>query len=376
MRIVFDCRYTRLGQHDGISRYTAALVDALSARHELTMLISDHRQLEMLPALPWELVSAPTSAAEPFLARQVNRIRPDVVFSPMQTMGTFGRRYRVVLTMHDAIYYTHRTPPRELPAAIRLLWRIYHLSWWPQRMLLNRADAVVTVSETTKRLMLEHHLTRRPITVVRNAADLAGADGAAPPGLPERARSLVYMGSFMPYKNVETIVKAMRRLPEYELHLMSQVSRADRSRLSAIAPEARIVFHNGSSDAEYRGELQRATALVSASRDEGFGIPLVEAMSLGTPVAVSDIPIFREIGADAAAFFEPDSVDQLVSAIRSLEAPGEWQRRSTEALRQARLFSWERSADTLLELLLGLGATRTPSRRRRRRRSVRARRAR
>ena len=362
MKIVFDCRYARVGQHDGISRYTAGLVEALARRHDLTMLISDHRQLEVLPSLPWELMSPPTSAFEPFLALRVNRLRPDVVFSPMQTMGTFRRRFRVVLTVHDLIYYTHRTPPRNLPVPIQLLWRLFHLAWWPQRMLINRADAVVTVSETTERLILEHKLTSRPITVVRNAADLGGVgDGASESravvdtDAAARERAIVYMGSFMPYKNVETLVEAMRELPDYTLHLMSRLTNADRARLTAIVPDANIVFHNGVSDADYRAVLTRATALVSASRDEGFGIPLVEAMALGTPVVVSDIPIFREIGADAAVFFDPDSIGGFVAAIRSLEQPGEWQRRSAAALRQAQLFSWDRSADTLLELLLSLG---------------------
>ena len=54
--------------------------------------------------------------------------------------------------------------------------------------------------------------------------------------------------------------------------------------------------------------LRGATALVSASRDEGFGIPLVEAMALGTPLVVSDIPVFREVGGDAAAYVDPDDV--------------------------------------------------------------------
>ena len=138
MRILFDCRYTQIGRHDGISRYTAGLVTALAELHPVTMLVSDHRQLDMLPALPWELMPAPTSPLEPLVARRVNRLRPDVVFSPMQTMGSWGRRYRLVLTVHDLIYYRHRTPPRNLPWYVRLLWRLYHLAWWPQRMLLNR----------------------------------------------------------------------------------------------------------------------------------------------------------------------------------------------------------------------------------------------
>ena len=105
---------------------------------------------------------------------EVRKLKPDVVFSPMQTMGSWGRDYGLVLTLHDLIYYENRTPPRDLPAFVRGLWRLYHLAWWPQRMLLNRADAIVTVSETSAGLIRRHRLTKRPLTVVHNAADELG----------------------------------------------------------------------------------------------------------------------------------------------------------------------------------------------------------
>jgi glycosyltransferase involved in cell wall biosynthesis len=352
VRIVFDCRYTRIDRHDGISRYTAGLVGELARLHPVIMLISDHRQLEMLPALPWELVTSPTSAREPLVARRVNKLRPDVVFSPMQTMGSWGRTYRLVLTVHDLIYYRNRTPPRDLAWPIRILWRLYHLAWWPQRMLLNRADSIVTVSETTKDLIRAHDLTRRPISVVSNAADIAGERAAHGARSLPVSRHLVYMGSFMPYKNVETLVRAAGKLPEYELHLMSRVTDAERSRLTAIAPSARLVFHNGATDEEYVAELSRATALVTASLDEGFGIPLVESMGLGTPVIVSDIPIFREIGGEAAQFFDPANPDALVAEIRRLEQPGSWAARSTASRAQAGRFTWRASAEHLLNVLV------------------------
>jgi glycosyltransferase involved in cell wall biosynthesis len=348
VRVVFDCRYTRIGRHDGISRYTAGLVTALGAEHEVVMLISDRRQLEMLPDLPWHLVSSPTSVREPLVARQVNRLRPDVVFSPMQTMGSFGRRYPLVLTVHDLIYYSNPTPPRDLPWPIRLLWRAYHLSWWPQRFLLSRADAVVTVSETTRDLIARNRLTRKPVVVVRNAAD-AAVD--APEPQPARSRNLVYMGSFMPYKNVETLASAMQLLDDYELHLMSRVSDADRRRLEHLAPKNRLVFHNGASDEEYTRAVRGATALVTASLEEGFGIPLVEAMAQGTPVVVSDIPVFTEIGGDAGLYFEPNDAAALAAQVRRLENPEFFSVRSELGLDQAARFSWTRSAHTLWELL-------------------------
>ncbi|MGY3261029.1 glycosyltransferase family 4 protein [Frigoribacterium sp. 2355] len=351
MKIVVDCRYVRVGRHDGISRFSAGVVSALAERHEVTMLVSDPRQLHALPDAPHLLVSAPTSVLEPLVARQVNALRPDVVWSPMQTMGSAGRRYPLVLTLHDLIYYTNRTPPPEFAWPIKLLWRLYHLAWWPQRVLLNRADAVVTVSRTTRDEMRRHRLTRRPVTVVYNAAD--PVDPVDPRTAPV-SRDLVYMGSFMPYKNVAALARALPLLDGYRLHLMSRVSGAERASLTALAPAGSLVFHDGASDDEYRETLLGATAVVTASRAEGFGIPLVEGMALGTPAVVSDIPIFREIGGDAALYFDPSSPASIAAAVRRLE--GEWEARSAASVEQAARFSWRDSADVLLRLLADVAA--------------------
>jgi glycosyltransferase involved in cell wall biosynthesis len=346
VKIFFDCRYVRVGPPDGVSRYSVGLVTALAALHPVTMLISDRRQLARLPDLPYHVVSAPTSIREPLVARAVRRTGADVVFSPMQTMGSWGRRYRLVLTVHDLIYYRHHTPPPEFAAPIRLLWRLYHLAWWPQRMLLDRADAVVAVSESTAALIARHRLTRRPVTVVPNAADPAPALPRGP-----RTRALVYMGSFMPYKNVATLARAMAALPDHELHLMSKVPAAERDRLSALAGTGRLVFHDGASDETYREVLRGATALVSAAREEGFGIPLVEAMQLGTPLVVSDIAVFREVARDAATFVDPDDVAGFGAAVRELDDPARWAERSAAARARAGHYSWEASARVLLALL-------------------------
>ncbi|MDO9396268.1 MAG: glycosyltransferase family 1 protein [Herbiconiux sp.] len=366
-RLAFDARYTRIGRHDGISRYTAGVVGALKrladegdpamAGVELSLIISDERQLGMLPDLPWVRVSGPTSVLEPLVALQVNRLHPDAVLSPMQTMGTLGRRYRLALTVHDLIYYSNPEPPRDLPGFVRVLWRLYHKAWWPQRLLLNRADAVVTVSHTTERLIADHALTTKPVVVARNAADLPPAAVAerAAAEAPARAasRSIVYMGSFMPYKNVETLVRALGELPGYTLHLLSRATPADRAHLRSIDPDAALVFHDGASDEEYSALLQDSTALVTASLDEGFGIPLVESMGHGTPVVVSDIGVFREIGGAAALYAPARDAAAFAARIRSLEDAAEWAERSRASRRQAETFSWEASARELAALATG-----------------------
>ncbi|GAA1695806.1 glycosyltransferase family 1 protein [Microcella alkalica] len=358
MRIAIDCRYVRIGRHDGISRFTAGLVEhllpLLGTDDELVALIHDDRQLEMLPAgLSAHRVSSPTSAREPWVASQVNLIRPDVVFSPMQTMGTVGRRYPLALTLHDLIYYAHPTPPRDMPAPVRAGWRLFHLAWWPQRLLLNRADAVVTVSETSRALIETHRLTTRRVVVVPN-----GTDRPAPrPRKRPEGVELVYMGSFMPYKNVQTVCRALHELPGARLHLLSRIRPDDRARLVSIAPAGALVIYDGVSDEEYASILDGATALVHASREEGFGIPLVEAMGRGTPIVVADTTIFREIGGSAALYADPDDAAGFAQRVRELLHPGEWEARSRAGYAQAARFDWERSAGILLELLRELAAT-------------------
>lgn len=357
MRIGFDARYVRWDHHDGISRFSVGLARELvplarERGHELVMIVCDERQRARLPDVETVLTFSPTSAREPSVAKDLNRAGFEIVFSPMQTMGTRGRRYRLVLTVHDLIYYRHRTPPPQFSWPIRILWRLYHLSWIPQRLLLNRADSVVAVSDTTARLMTHHRLTRRPVYVVPNAADDPPTHIVDAPA-DARARRIIYMGSFMPYKNVETLVLAAGFLPDWELHLLSRIDDRTRSRLSALAPQARLVFHDGTPDEEYHRLLASSRVLASASRDEGFGIPLIEAMAHGTPVVVSDIPIFHEVSAGVARYADVDRPESFARAIDELSADSVWESASQASVHRAATFSWRHSAERLLDVLEG-----------------------
>lgn len=349
MKIVIDARFTRTDHHDGISRYGASLIEALSRRAEVTMLIHDDRQLALLPEVPHVKINSPLSPAELFVAARINRLEADAVFCPMQTMGSFGRRYPLVLTLHDLIYYQNRTPPGFLPLPVRVLWRLYHLAYWPQRLLLNRADVVATISETTRALMRQHRLTRRPIRIVGNAPQ-PGARPRPPETPPEK--SLLYMGSFMPYKNVETLLAGMAELPDYTLHLLSRIAPERRRELEALVPAgASVVFHNGVTDDEYEHLLRSGTALVTLSRAEGYGLPVIEAMALGTPVIAADTPIFREVGGTAALYVDPDSPDEFTRAVRALDDPLRWRDASAAGRMQADTYSWDTSADSLIAAL-------------------------
>ena len=356
MKIVFDCRFIRIEHHDGISRFSSEMFKALSKKVQLTALISDLRQLQFLPeGVEYVVENEPTNAMQELgLARRLNALGASHVFSPMQTMGSVGRKYKLILTLHDLIYYAHPKAPPSLPLPVRIAWRIYHLNFWAARFLLNRSDAVVTVSETSKRLIEKNRLTKRPIYVLYNAPDSTTAQAIRnEPKTMKNRKQLVYMGSFMGYKNVECLILAMKELPGHELSLLSKISKARREQLKALAGHAsdRIIFRDGVTDIEYADALSDAFALVSASKDEGFGIPLVEAMAHAIPLVVSDILIFREIAANAGRYFDPVSPESLVAEVKKLSEPGEWEASSAESLKRAQFFSWDESAQVLVRAL-------------------------
>lgn len=349
MTTFFDARFIRVGAHDGISRFAANLFAELCKLRPLTAIINDVKQLEHLPAgCEYVVECAPTSIRELSLARRLNKLGATLVYSPMQTTGAIGKKFKLVLTLHDLIYYRHRRPPREFSLLVRAVWRLYHLSYVPARLLLREADALVTISETSKQLIEAAKLYRGPIEVVYNASEIQAASVArAKPN----SNKLVYMGSFMEYKNVETLIRGMEHLPEFELHLLSAITDETRVRLEAIGEisKASLVFHNGVSDRDYRELLSEAFALVSASKDEGFGIPIIEAMALATPVVCSDIPIFREVAGESAVYFEANDPAEFAKQVLTLSKG--WHEASRNALGNAQRFKWGVSAKTLDSLL-------------------------
>ncbi len=351
MKLLFDARYIRTDFHDGISRYSAELGAALSRITPVTFIICDPAQRAFLPKNATTiLIHAPTSAREPLTARVLNRYHPDVVFSPMQTMGSIGRHFKLILTLHDMIYYRHRTPPRSLSRAVRLGWRAYHMTYIPQRITLNHADMVATVSHTSKRDFESVNLTKRPIIVIPNAPQNLRQYLDHDVVVKKSPKNLVYMGSFMRYKNVEALIAGMEYLPGKTLHLLSRITPKRKQELLHCVPKnAEVIFHGGVSDQEYAQILADDAALVSASRDEGYGLPLAEALALGVPAVVSDLTIHHEVAGDGALYFGANKPREFADRVLELDT----QKTVTALVRNGKehivQFDWNASAKELLQ---------------------------
>jgi len=349
--IWFDGRFINPSNPDGITSFSLGLIGELAKMTKLSVLVCSAEQQALLPeGVKTLMATDPTSAKELFVAIKLRKENIEYLVSPMQTTSSIGRNFKLALTLHDMIYYRHRRPPRVLAWPVRAIWWLFHLSYTPQRLVLNRADLLLTVSETSRKQIAAARLTKRPIEVIENATEL---ELTKPNGNHSDSRYLVYMGSFIDYKNVELLVRAVGGLTNHTLVILSRISKTRRMQFEELAAKhsCEIRFENGVTTKEYAGWLGRAQALVSASKDEGFGIPVVEAMSQGLPVILSDIEIFREIGSDAALFFDADNEADFQRCVIELQDPELWKQKSTAALEVAANYSWESSAKKLLAAL-------------------------
>ncbi|MGZ5381683.1 MAG: glycosyltransferase family 4 protein, partial [Thermoanaerobaculia bacterium] len=198
---------------------------------------------------------------------------------------------------------------------------------------LRRADRVVAISEATKAMAVERvHVKRERITVLPPTA--GGLRAALDPrealnrldGLDlHRAEFAFYPANFWPHKNHERLLMATARIvreePEFLLVLCGALDESReklRGRIESLGLEQNVRLLPYLEDADATALLEGAEFLVFPSLFEGFGLPVLEAMALGTPVACSDLPALLEVARDAALFFDADDEAGLASTMLRL----------------------------------------------------------
>lgn len=359
MKLYYDARYIRPDFHDGISRYTTELANALAKQTTVTFIISDEKQLGLLPEnADFVKIHPPISPKEPFTSLILNKYKPDVVFSPLFSMGAFGRKFKLILTSHDMIYVHHPEPPLDIRnKLVRLGWRVFYSSTAAMSAVLNSADIVNTVSESAKQEFIDAKLTNRPIIVTTNAPKHLEILLENLPDIGKKApRNIVYMGAFISYKNVETLIKGMEYLPDYTLHLLSHLPPEERYRdlLSIIPQGAQVVWHKGVTDQKYAELLADNAVAASASLDEGFGLPVVEAHTLGVPTILTDMPVFHEVAGDGALFFDAHDPKDFAEKIKMLDDTDLRVKLSKAGKKHVAMYSWDKSAESLLKSIKSL----------------------
>ena len=260
---------------------------------------------------------------------------------------------RVVLTVHDICYATH--PEWFSARDVRVL------SVMVPRSIAHAAH-VITVSHQARKEIIERYgVPEAKISAIPNGPGLnapsstddeARAQVAASgidPGLPY----VLSVGNLQPRKNIGRLIEAFRRLPA-ELHLVivgPKHYRAEDVIAAGGADSGRIHFTGYVSDRELASIYQCSVAFIMPSLYEGFGLPVLEAMSRGIPVASSNAGALPEVCGDAAVMFDPLDVDAMTDAINRVVGDQDLRRRLAEAGKaRAAAFSWEKTATLTLQV--------------------------
>jgi glycosyltransferase involved in cell wall biosynthesis len=235
-------------------------------------------------------------------------------------------------------------------------------SFWAGLQTLRFADRVVTDSRCTMDDFASMKLLPR-----RHAA-VAHCGPGIYPSLEEAdyARQFVpyilYVGSHAPHKNVIRLIRSFAVVrAERELKLVlvgsgseEQLARVARA-VASVGLRSRVTLLSGVSDPRLSSLYQHCRLLACPSVYEGFGLPVLEAMMHGAPVACSSVSSLPEIAGGAAVLFDPLSTRDMAGKLQTLlDSPSLATRLSEAGRNRARLFTWERTARTIYECAAGL----------------------
>jgi len=232
-----------------------------------------------------------------------------------------------VMTIHDVIPFTFATGKATLlPYPLYVIKRFFYLLIL--KIGLFRAQLVLVPSVTTKQEIMKHFLiSEKKIRVTYEGVDdnITQSVSQIPQKNPIGKKFFLYVGNAYPHKNVDFLIEAFfdfvgmqKKNEQYRLVLVGKEDYFYRRLKKSIVGkpfENYIRFMGSVDDDALKILYTNAEALIFPSLMEGFGLPALEALSLGTPVICSDIPIFHEILRDFPIYIHRNTKEQLTKSL-------------------------------------------------------------
>lgn len=280
---------------------------------------------------------------------------PTDVYSPDFTAAA-PKHSRTHVTVHD-LAWLH--PEAQTPESLaRFLTPVVERS-------IRAASTVFTVSNAIREEIVQQFAVPSDRVVVAPNAAAAhfhraepfGDDALVTFGL--RRPFFLSVGTIEPRKNLPVLFEALAMLPPFtQLALVGRAGCDAPSilgRVDELGLSGRVVRLGFVPDDALPGLMASAAAVVYPSRYEGFGLPVVEALATGTPVVAANLPVFREVGGDAANYFDPADPAKLAGLLdRALSLSNAEEVRTSRMVR-ARRFGWKESAAIVAQRLQEFG---------------------
>jgi glycosyltransferase involved in cell wall biosynthesis len=242
-----------------------------------------------------------------YISRKINKYNLDIVLFPQQSIFPHGIRAKKIVTVHDFI---HLQFP-ELVGPFQRWSRKYKECY-----LIKNSDHIITVSDFSRNDLIKNFIfPEKRITFIYHGTSF---DKFASEVNEVKTPYIFYPANPYPHKNHERLIEAFEKFkstfPEIEGNLILSGNPTPSILLRIAESSAReFICHKGFVSKPDLLELYRGCkALFFPSLFEGFGIPIVEAMKYDKPIFCSDLSVFRELIGDAATYFNPNSIDEMV----------------------------------------------------------------
>ncbi len=286
------------------------------------------------------------------LALVTSAKKPDVVFSPTHYLPRFVNIPRVIAVM-DVSYLSYPELFRREDLHKLIHWTAYSV---------RHAARIITISEFSKRAIIEaYHVPADRVTVAYPA--LTDWQNKLPMATTETTRNterryILTVGTLQPRKNFTRLIEAFSKLNETDISLVIVGKKGWLYEEILAAPkrfgvEHRVKFMDFVPDDELPELYKNAACFVLPSLYEGFGLPVLEAMSYGIPVVVSNVSSLPEIAGDAGIYVEPENVESITRGLETAltEKSADRTKRITGGKKRAAEFTWERAADQVMRVL-------------------------
>ncbi len=279
------------------------------------------------------------------LSRELRRQRADIFHGP-----DFAVPY---LPLRPSVMTLHDLSPWMDPSWHSSAARVRRRAPWLVR--LNLATMILTDSQSVRRQAIDRfrihpsRIVAVPLAAKPGCMGVVASQGGADFSLPayvsqSGAAYFLYVGTIEPRKNLPLLLEAWR--PVYKQHAIELwLAGRRRADAPAIPPEPGLCLLGEIADERLPALYSNSLAFVYPSLYEGFGLPVLEAMTCGACVLASNDPAITEVAGDAAVRLDPRDARAWTAAMTACAAGGDWiAERRRLSLRRAAEFSWARTA--------------------------------
>ena len=381
MKISINVNELTLKQETGVKIYTREIVNALGKvdKENDYVLYANCNNRSIISPIAGNFRLKMIKSQFPFwtytkLPQEIKKDKPDILFVPVQTVPFFNKpeNMKIVITVHDLAFVYF---PDYFTIKDKLLLRFH------TKRAIQMADKVIVPSESTKKDIIKFYKTDEDkIKVVYHGIRTGLKHTFANVNCDENKEIvtmtsllhdnasrnddsyILFVGTIQPRKNIIRLIEAFETIKSHKSETSSSLKlmivggrgwmadkiyrKAKKSKFSKD-----IILKGKVSDEDLERLYQNALMFILPSLYEGFGLPILEAMSYGLPCIVSDNSSFIEIVDDHALLVNPESSDDIAQKI-GMFLNNDFLRKdfAQRSLENIKKFSWDKSAKETLEV--------------------------